>query len=341
MKKGTALKEKRESALVILRKRNSQDVEKVGQAMSQISKEDLKATNSLSAFQERLVFLRENHMLGTKEIGEMLGFSHTAIQNLELSDYADNYHAEDNKHKHKKINRCTLEAFSLIYKVSPLYLIGKTDFSGDYGNAGKYDPMFNDDTVIVDMARCIIERLVESNIDLLIDFLKVSDYKFNHRQEIKKALLSTPLVKSIVKRGLKMEVIHKDWLRFCVIEQPRNRKFIGYCVQFFRRLGVLDFQLLEVMTFIALSDGDIQSKIHTFLNDMGYISPKYEFVHIDKLFKDENVAQAKITIEVKNEQFEQRIYDCSKPSETNPAHRILVKNFDFDSIGIIPDVSKT
>lgn len=121
---------KREKAITELRARDQMKGidSSIDDFILEMEKREMTDRFHVEAYSRRIAITREIHQYTKLEVADLLGVTHTAICNEESG-------------KKKKVSLRFLLGFSLLYQVSPLYLVGETNDEGCYSFDGLTMPM--------------------------------------------------------------------------------------------------------------------------------------------------------------------------------------------------------
>lgn len=274
-------KEMRDDVLQRLRLENATYYQKISSAISSINDEILTAAESQKSYAERLQYQRELCGYTCAEVGAMIGTSHTWVQGQERINTK------------RPVSKYYLEVFSLIYQVSPHYLLGKTDNTG-YINDKCIEPMFDLEPRIMNKVHLILEclcqesEIFELNQRLLETFLKICDAKPDWYRIIKDCLLSAPVVVQLIDKELPTEEYNDDTWKVFYYADSTDRMTVGSCFQVIYDLGIRDPQMLTLMGQLALADAPLKQAICDWMEYGGFLSKPRSFrenVHIEKVAK--------------------------------------------------------
>lgn len=155
-----------------------------------VSNKAISDTDVLNTFADRVKQQRERSNCSQKTVAEDMNVSQAAIsryENLHKKKISNQKRAVDTR-------RGYVEAFSMFYGVSPLYLLGFTNKENDT----RYDKdlIINDKDYIIDPFSYLIVMELWSNPESVMIFEQVCDITSrNKRSNIKKLFKSIPAVK--------------------------------------------------------------------------------------------------------------------------------------------------
>lgn len=277
-------KKRKNELLDKLRDLNPSYEKTVLKSIATIDKADLCDPNAIRIFAERCGQLRMRNGLSQQDLGEQLGVSHTIIGRLETPP---DYRSQSVKMS-ESIDKHYLEMLSLFFQVSPLYLIGKTDSTGDYILGEPKEPMYEIEPKIRIRAQLITLNLCKDPVkrELLLDFIKICDAKRSWMKEIKCHLFSTPHIAEMINSKFEFEEsdatfqtyldqVHEDWRDFCLSDISFHNRF-GCCFNLLCDFGLLNFELLDVFAHISFDDAFITA-LHNWLHDSGFLTQQNNF----------------------------------------------------------------
>ncbi len=286
-----------EKKLNELRNENVSYYKKVKNALTFIDEADLHSPIALTTFPKLLQHLRICNNYTYHMISEKLGTSHTMLEKIEK--------IPKNSTEIKRavgINLWYLEAFSLLYQVSPLYLIGKTDKTGQYEIDGLIDPFFEIEPQTNNKARMIIVNLGFSRegVNLLYDFVKVSDAKHEWRNKIKEMLRLLTIAKHL--QSVDTTIYDEEGWNTVLCSKKLSRQDCLTCFSLLCNLGVFDPELLDIMLRLSC-EAEIFSVLHQWLNDGGFLSKSYAFSKNVEISKAPQVAMNCVNVSIINNSF--------------------------------------
>lgn len=261
--------------------RRNELVQTVKFLVDSVSEDDLKDSEIIKTYSLRLGQRRELEGLKLKEIGEIMGISHTFIEKQENS-----------KKPLQSIDRYYLEAFSLLYHVSPQYLLGKADDPGDYGKYTPYpiEPIAEFEPALIYKTHLIIRNLyqdaTELNQRLLIDFLKICDAKYYWRNAIKSSIFSVPIVANLMQATIATaEPDDSIWQDF-LCTHTDIRLTIGTCFDIFCSLGFRDPKMFDLFLCLTLESNNVAEFVCHWLENGGFLEKPRSFrknIQIEKV----------------------------------------------------------
>lgn len=290
----------RESILLTLRKENPTKSPIVINLINEIDDDLLTNAATKDFFARKISEVRKLSGFTTEEVGAILKVTHSKIDQLE------HYYRKDNKRKDKNyrfkcIDKFYLEAFSLLYQVSPLYLLGEVDNEGEYksskqslcsGNEADINemiklgagifPMYEIEPPVANRVDYIIKNLIDNHKEYLVDFIKISDFKPVDRNRVKQLLLLSPKIPKIL--SCKIEFPERKFDIKFDESHILERHFISDCIQLLSSLGVRDFELLDIIAHLVNKESELKL-LHDLLHQMEFISDNNSFRHINEMKK--------------------------------------------------------
>lgn len=248
-----------------------------------IARSGLNDKSHLKEYSRRICLLRKNLNLTQKSVAEKLSVTHVAVTHEE----------QGNK---KKISQYFLLGFSLLYHVSPLYLIGETNNENCYSFDGLLAPMdfLNPEictaveTILVNTYRPI-DGLPDLNSTLLGIILKLCDASFDWSRAIRHTLLDAPAIKVLNANKLRTINPNISWhsilssqLRKLVLEgkEDKLREYKENQDRLYDRLynwGVSDFNTLNLFAHISSAGPQLKEAVCLFLKHGGFLSDQNHF----------------------------------------------------------------
>ncbi len=212
---------------------------------------------------------------------KIIGVSHTAIYKIEKKlSYIDPFY---------------LECYSLIFNVSPLYLVGKVDHPDKYSLDDLVEGMVFIEPKIMSMCQTIVMNLYKSDIgkELLNDFCKISNIKspmvFAVRQRINDLFDLIPVIENDF-NNLEAEELEKldvkeEFNQFLLKTNfkptDEENNTAGYTSILLSTMGELDYELIKKMYVISKNDKTHQM-IHLCLREGGFFDSKSAFRQNDE-----------------------------------------------------------
>lgn len=246
-----------------------------------VSEEDLSNPDIVHTYSLKLGQRRGLEHLSVEEVGEILGVSHTFVEKQ-----------ENLRNPLQSIDRYYLEAFSLLYHVSPQYLLGKADDPGDYGKYTPYpiEPIAEFEPALIYKTHLIIRNLyqdaTELNQRLLIDFLRICDAKYYWRNAIKRSIFSVPIVANLMQATIApAEPDDSIWQDF-LCKHTGIRLTIGTCFDIFCSLGFRDPKMFDLFLRLTLENNNVAEFVCHWLENGGFLEKPRSFrknIQIEKV----------------------------------------------------------
>lgn len=276
--------------------------------VNRINERELQKYRNQKAFARHIKCLRCVHGYTQEEIGRIMGVSSSTIGNWEKGP--------DGKENTFSIDRQALEAYSLLFYVSPYYLIGLTE------NIGMYELDFNRFPIkltpcpIVYRVHKILITFYESskesyhlNLKILLIYLKICDARLDKLDEFTKFLQSIPAVSKLLKdefeptmveikartrnkeeyKMLCKEAEHDRWIAFLYSEKEasssdcflpckaRWTKTFDNCNNLLSELGQHNFTLLDLLARIYTADVSLKEAVLNILTYGDFFSNENSF----------------------------------------------------------------
>lgn len=291
----------REVALQALRGNNPTYAVKVTETINSIKEEWLKRPDVQMAYADQLVLQRNVNQLTLAEVADKIGATHSTVRKLENKDIPK-----------RKINTAYLEAFSLLYQVSPLYLVSlpyllkkaekdeiretpvDPEICPNPITSGSYildsqiteSPFFEYEPHTVQMVQCILKNLYNENRDqyaiemqLLDDFEKVCGATYDWLIKIKKSFLSAPKFEVLIKSNsaLSENAFSDDgWWDFLTAHSS-SRNYLYNIQEKLCIIGVRDSELLDIMAYLSCADSDVKKAACIWLEEGGFLNRPQSF----------------------------------------------------------------
>lgn len=292
----------RERILRNLRERNPSFSLKVQRTLKSIPDDILCCKKATEAFCLRMLRLRANNQLTQQELGDILGVSHAWIGKTEKITSKNNELDEGHP-----IDRWLLEAVSLVYQVSPLYMVGETDETGLYeeetedgGTTRLISPFYEPEAPVLNRAKSIVMALYHeapendaseetvravADVNLLNAFVKICSAKPQHQETIKRSLLTAPHIseKSKVELFFDDESENAEWEYFlngCKEPNKAHNAVMWLC-----DLGVENYALLDLMAHFALADYELKQTVFSWLYTGGFLAKPWGYGQNSQEFK--------------------------------------------------------
>lgn len=254
-------KEKRKEIIQLLRDQYQDMAKVVDNDIKLLEKKEMVAKQT---FKERITQLRTDNNFTYQEMGKMIGISHAMVEEMEKIPQGD----EDKKREAYNsftIDKFYLEAYSLIFRVSPSYLLGEVEKPYIYA----IDPMEVPDIETERTVKFIISSLYGDGYkqELLDTFCEISSKSYRLINEIKETTKMLPIVKS-----LPFPELECDWFAFHIAHPNDSEKIAHYSsnlCEFARR----DREFVKLMAKISANDM-IVIKVYNILKDSGYLERK-------------------------------------------------------------------
>lgn len=235
-----------------------------------ISDEALKDPECMYQFSERIRELREKGNSSQREIAGAIGCNQARI-----SAYENIYNNCDNLSTHAiNSRRNYLAAFSLLYEVSPLYLLGlqndQTDFCIDKDtiqnamSGSVYDPF---------SFMIVMKLFNKENLSVIDTFSKICFVSDSQRKCIKRLFRSIPNIRIYIdsERSNLTSIFYNDLSEF-LENNKKNKKLIMKYVEIFDMMRKTDSGMYNVVVNMAINiDEAVVACTAELLNKGGYI----------------------------------------------------------------------
>lgn len=280
-------------------------------AINKLTDEELIESKTVSYYATKLRECRERIGWTETAAGDLLDLSHVSIVGYENA-----------LRPRASIDRTYLKLFSLIYDVSPLYLVGKTDNPLDYTGEFSAETFLSTITDPIEFvlscanstpmppalicADKVVIALYKDGIltskedrELMQVFLRICDAKDKRHEVIKNALLGIPLIQKLFQK-LGDEAFAKE--RCADIKRSRCERItekdqyhILEIIFTLEKLGHKDLDLLKC--FLAIARGTPEEKLFVlrFLRDGGFIDESSSFVQNNRVTKLQSLSDLAFT----------------------------------------------
>jgi len=288
--------EKRETALDRLRVKNQAYCVRVADSINYIEATTPEcfsrpSEKMLKTYAERLKEQRERMKMTLEEVGWQIGATRTAVEKIENS-------------ANQKINKTYLESFSLLFQVSPLYLLGKKKKSGEKSEkeskeeSGEYiyhspeqdcmlkSPFFEFEPEVVQKVQLILWKAYHENAgfctlnqQLIYAFARLYFAKFDWLEKVKCQLFTIPAVEELLNAQIDVTSLYENLVQPNLSDfrdsHAGDQKFL--CVQTnLCDLGTRDAELLNLLLYLILSRGEPKALVLHLLGTGGYLdNPKH------------------------------------------------------------------
>lgn len=280
-------------------------------AISKLKDAELIDPKTVSYYATKLRECRERIGLTETSVGNLLNLSHVSIVGYENA-----------LRPRASIDRTYLKLFALIYDVSPLYLVGKTDNPLDYtgefpvekflptitepimfalscANSTPRPPalIYADEAVMALYKDGVLAS--KEDRELMQVFLRICDAKDKRHEVIKNALFGIPLIQRLFQK-IGDEAFAKE--RRTDIKSNRCERItekdpyhILETIFTLEKLGYKDLDLLKC--FLAITRGTPEEKLFVlrFLRDGGFIDESSSFVQNNRATKLQSLSDLAFT----------------------------------------------
>lgn len=225
-------------------------------------------------YSQRITHTREIRRYTKIAVARLLGTTHTAINDEESG-------------KKKKISLSFLLGFSLLYQVSPLFLVGETNDESCYDFHGPTMPMVLLDKRILTTVWLTLVNLYKKddnhpnvNSMLLQIILQLCESPFWVSRAIRHTLLDSPVLKILIQNPLDFtntaEQSGKIWeAQFLElgVDCRKKTEFDKYQESLYQ-FGLKDFQTLNLFAHISGAEPQLKEGVSLFLKYGGFLDEK-------------------------------------------------------------------
>lgn len=292
----------REKILNTLREQNPCFSLKVQRTLKSIPDDTFSCKTAIATFHLRMLQLRADNQFTQQELGDMLGVSHAWIGKAEKL-----ISKKDKPEDLPSIDRWLLEAASLVFQVSPLYMVGETNETGlyeeDTSNSETIrliSPFYEPEIPVLNRAKSIVMALYHesheyeafaenetaiTDVNLLNAFIKICSAKPQHQEAIKDSLLTAPHISEKSKSEILFDsvLVNNKWKHF--LNDCKETNKVHNTVAWLCDLGVENYILLDIMTHLALSDYAIKQAVFSWLYVGGFLSKPWGYSQNSQEFK--------------------------------------------------------
>lgn len=274
-------------------------------AITKLEDEELLNPKTVSHFATKLRECRERAGLTETAVGTLLNLSHVSIVGYENA-----------LNPRASIDRIYLKLFALVYDVSPLYLVGKTDNPLDYTGDMPAEKFFSTITDPVEFVcsrengtqlppgliyvNALIKTLYKDGIltsredrELMQVFLRISDAKDKRRETIKRTLFGIPAIQKLVEKtgdeDLTKEYANIKQSGYRSIDEMNDWHIFETFISL-KSLGDKDLDLLKCLFAIAKGPPKEKNLVLQLLRDGGFIDKSSSFVQNDRSTKLQSLA---------------------------------------------------
>lgn len=233
-------------------------------------------------YSKRITDSRESHSYSKIEVARLLGVSHTAIKDEEQGTK-------------KKISLHLLLGFSLLYHVSPLFLVGETNDKGCYNFKNLTHPMDFFDPTLTNTVDFILVNLYKNLDDwpglnsMLLEIIsQLCDASFEWNETIRHTLLNSPVLKVMCETPLDFTSIVGESSKIFRAQLKKlgmpfkNKTEIEIYQERFYRFGTTDFHTLTLFAHISCAEPHLKEGICFFLKYGGFLDNRKHFRQNDE-----------------------------------------------------------
>ena len=318
------------------------EISSIQDIVKSIPNKELEGLSRFTTFVENVYKEAQNNNFSSSEIAEILHVKKATVE--KRMSYP---HSLKEQKRNDIIGRKYLEAFSLLFQVSPLYLIGLASCSGEYGLCecseedgaviikNKYVlPMFFTPPIVIQKLQTIVRLLyvsVESPSNekdllpqifekhrLLEEFLIIADAKRSSRNHIKQELVNIPEIQSLMEIEIPYRQNTIDWELYCQSSwYLQHRHTISACQQALERLNLKDPKLLDLLFRLASANRETRLHVLETIEEWRGEKTQRSFYNKISTSRDENhiltvTLKSEINFDPKIEDPEERCKDYAK-----------------------------
>lgn len=217
-------------------------------------------------YAERIREQRVQKGYSQEQVAEITAVSHAAISKEECG-------------KRIKVSKFFLEAFSLLYQVSPLYLMGLTEDEYCYDFDGCIVPMafFVSEAIKISQLILINSYRPEfgdpkTNQALLEVILKICKLPRQRRQALKFVLMRTPKMEKMFLNGLDLDDLDLYVMKYLLPGGEEGSK-IRLQSEALYDLGIKDMTALHLLGYLTEADIEFKKSICSFMKTGGFLDP--------------------------------------------------------------------